>query len=118
MPGRVAVLEHAAVLELRQSVPDGAPPHRELVDVAGGEQPRLRAARDGGAQLDRRVARERLGSIQEVANALADNLPAPKASSGRSRRRRRKRKKKSQAQAQAQQAQTKAQETPAPAAEA
>jgi ribonuclease E len=55
------------------------------------------------------AARERLGSIQEVANALADNLPAPKASSGRSRRRRRKRKKKGQAQAQAQQAQTEAQ---------
>jgi superfamily II DNA or RNA helicase len=48
------------------------------------------------------AARERLGSIQEVANALADNLPAPKASSGRSRRRRRKRKKKSQAKSQAQ----------------
>jgi ribonuclease E len=62
------------------------------------------------------AARERLGSIQEVANALADNLPAPKASSGRSRRRRRKRKKKSQAQAQ--HAQAKGQETPAPAAEA
>jgi ribonuclease E len=40
------------------------------------------------------AARERLGTIQEVANALADNLPAPKAQSGRSRRRRRKRKKK------------------------
>ena len=40
------------------------------------------------------AARERLGTIQEVANALADNLPAPKAASGRSRRRRRKRKKK------------------------
>src|SRR6188768_4271733 len=48
------------------------------------------------------AARERLGSIQEVANALADNLPAPKAASGRSRRRRRKRKKKSQGQQQAQ----------------
>jgi len=46
------------------------------------------------------AARERLGTIQEVANALADNLPAPKASSGRSRRRRRKRKKKGQANAQ------------------
>jgi superfamily II DNA or RNA helicase len=46
------------------------------------------------------AARERLGSIQEVANALADNLPAPKAASGRSRRRRRKRKKKGQAQGQ------------------
>jgi ribonuclease E len=51
------------------------------------------------------AARERLGTIQEVANALADNLPAPKASSGRSRRRRRKRKKKGQAQAQGKQAQ-------------
>ena len=48
------------------------------------------------------AARERLGTIQEVANALADNLPAPKASGGRSRRRRRKRKKKSQGQQQAQ----------------
>jgi superfamily II DNA or RNA helicase len=47
------------------------------------------------------AARERLGTIQEVANALADNLPAPKAAGGRSRRRRRKRKKKGQAQAQA-----------------
>jgi ribonuclease E len=43
------------------------------------------------------AARERLGTIQEVANALADNLPAPKAPSGRSRRRRRKRKKKGRA---------------------
>jgi ribonuclease E len=59
------------------------------------------------------AARERLGSIQEVANALADNLPAPKASGGRSRRRRRKRKKKGQTQAQQQQQQNGA----APAAE-
>jgi ribonuclease E len=36
--------------------------------------------------------RERLGTIQEVANALADNLPAPKQQSGKSRRRRRKKK--------------------------
>ena len=50
------------------------------------------------------AARERLGTIQEVANALADNLPAPKAP-GRSRRRRRKRKKKGQAQASGQQQQ-------------
>jgi hypothetical protein len=57
------------------------------------------------------AARERLGTIQEVANALADNLPAPKAP-GRSRRRRRKRKKKGQAaqQQQQQQQQAKAQE--------
>jgi ribonuclease E len=48
------------------------------------------------------AARERLGTIQEVADALADNLPAPKAP-GRSRRRRRKRKKKSQGQQQNQQ---------------
>ncbi len=48
------------------------------------------------------AARERLGTIPEVATALADNLPAPKAAAGRSRRRRRKRKKKGQ-QAQAQQ---------------
>jgi superfamily II DNA or RNA helicase len=38
-------------------------------------------------------ARERLGSIQEVALALAENLPAPKQGSGRSRRRRRRRRK-------------------------
>jgi hypothetical protein len=48
------------------------------------------------------AARERLGTIQEVAHALADNLPAPKATAGRSRRRRRKRKKKGQAEGQAQ----------------
>jgi ribonuclease E len=49
------------------------------------------------------AARERLGTIQEVANALAENLPAPKAASGRSRRRRRKRKKKGHVQGQQQQ---------------
>jgi ribonuclease E len=37
-------------------------------------------------------ARERMGSINEVANALADNLPAPKQQGGKSRRRRRKKK--------------------------
>jgi ribonuclease E len=37
-------------------------------------------------------AREALGSIQDVANALADDLPAPKAHPGRRRRRRRKKK--------------------------
>src|SRR5918996_1528158 len=47
--------------------------------------------------------RERIGSLQEVANALADNLPAPKQPSGKSRRRRRKKKRKAeQAEAQAQ----------------
>ena len=38
--------------------------------------------------------RERIGSLQEVANALADNLPAPKQPSSKSRRRRRKKKRK------------------------
>jgi ribonuclease E len=37
-------------------------------------------------------ARERLGSISEIADALAENLPAPKQPSGKSRRRRRKKK--------------------------
>jgi hypothetical protein len=41
-------------------------------------------------------ARERIGTIQEVANALADNLPQPKANSSK-RRRRKRRKKKSKA---------------------
>jgi hypothetical protein len=40
--------------------------------------------------------RERLGSSNEVANALADNLPAPKQHSGKSRRRRRKKKQRDQ----------------------
>jgi hypothetical protein len=39
--------------------------------------------------LDR--AREELGAINEVATALADNLPAPKAPARKSRRRRKKR---------------------------
>jgi ribonuclease E len=66
------------------------------------------------------AARERLGTIQEVAHALADNLPAPKAAAGRSRRRRRKRKKKGQAQSQNQQNQNQRQpqdrKTPEPKA--
>ncbi len=46
--------------------------------------------------------RERIGTQQEVANALADNLPAPKQPSSKSRRRRRKKKRKAEeAQAQA-----------------
>jgi superfamily II DNA or RNA helicase len=40
--------------------------------------------------------RERVGSLSEVANALADNLPAPKPPSGKSRRRRRKKRKKAE----------------------
>jgi ribonuclease E len=53
-------------------------------------------------------ARERLGSIQEVALALSENLPAPKQQSSRNRRRRRRKKKggaPQQAEAQAQPAQ-------------
>jgi ribonuclease E len=42
-------------------------------------------------------ARERLGSIEEVANALADNLPQAKAPSGKSRRRRRRKKRQAEA---------------------
>jgi ribonuclease E len=38
------------------------------------------------------AARERLGAVPEVAAALAENLPAPKAQTGRSRRRRRRKK--------------------------
>jgi hypothetical protein len=47
------------------------------------------------------AAREQLGTIQDVAAALAENLPAPKQNGSRSRRRRR-RKKKGQVDAQAQ----------------
>jgi superfamily II DNA or RNA helicase len=47
------------------------------------------------------AARERLGSIGEVAGALGENLPPPKLTSGRSRRRKRRRKKKQQQDGQA-----------------
>src|SRR6266480_3323027 len=46
------------------------------------------------------AARERLGTLQEVAGALAENLPQPKLTSGRSRRRKRRKRKKSQGQQQ------------------
>src|SRR6201989_5374 len=78
--------------------------HRHEENAAKLVNAALEMPRDVGAALlasaegytpraTRRIdaARERLGTIQEVANALADNLPAPKAP-GRSRRRRRKRK--------------------------
>jgi ribonuclease E len=48
------------------------------------------------------AARERLGTLQEVAGGLAENLPQPKLTSGRSRRRKRRKRKKSGAQAQQQ----------------
>jgi hypothetical protein len=44
------------------------------------------------------AARERLGALPEVAQALAENLPPPKLTSSRSRRRKRRRKKKQPAQ--------------------
>jgi ribonuclease E len=47
------------------------------------------------------AARERLGTIDEVAAALAENLPPPKLTSSRSRRRKRRRKKKQQQEPQA-----------------
>ncbi len=64
------------------------------------------------------AARERLGTVHEVAGALAENLPQPKLTSGRSRRRKRRKRKKSggqpQQQQQAQQEQaTNGQEQPA-----
>ncbi len=64
------------------------------------------------------AARERIASINDVANALADNLPAPKAHPGRSRRRRRRKRAKQQAQSQAkQQQQGTVEALPAPAPE-
>jgi len=49
------------------------------------------------------AAREQIAPINEVANALADNLPAPKAHPGRSRRRRRRKRSKQPQQQQQQQ---------------
>jgi ribonuclease E len=60
-----------------------------LLASADGYTPRANAALD--------KAREELGSITEIANALADNLPAPKLTARKSRRRRRKRKGQGQA---------------------
>jgi ribonuclease E len=60
-----------------------------LLASADGYTPRANAALD--------KAREELGTIGEIANALADNLPAPKLTARKSRRRRRKRKGQQQA---------------------
>jgi ribonuclease E len=54
-----------------------------LLASADGYTPRANSALDH--------AREELGTIGEIANALADNLPAPKLTARKSRRRRRKR---------------------------
>jgi hypothetical protein len=63
-----------------------------LLASADGYTPRANAG------LDR--AREELGTIGEIANALADNLPAPKLTARKSRRRRRKRRDQGQGAAQ------------------
>jgi hypothetical protein len=63
------------------------------------------------------AARERLGTVQEVAGALAENLPQPKVASGRSRRRKRRKRKKGGAQ-QPQQQQQQAQQAQAQQAQA
>ncbi len=60
-----------------------------LLASADGYTPRANNALD--------KAREELGAIGEIANALADNLPAPKLTARKSRRRRRKRKSQPQA---------------------
>jgi len=62
-----------------------------LLASADGYTPRANAALD--------KAREELGTITDIANALADNLPAPKLTARKSRRRRRKRKGQAQPQA-------------------
>ena len=74
-----------------------------LVNVALEQPPQVAAALLASAegytptaqQLIER-ARERIGSVAEVADALAENLPQPKAPSGKSRRRRRRRKRDTQ----------------------
>jgi hypothetical protein len=63
-----------------------------LLASADGYTPRANASLDG--------AREDLGTIGEVANALADNLPEPKLTARKSRRRRRKRRGPAQGEAQ------------------
>jgi hypothetical protein len=69
-----------------------------LLASSEGYTPRANAALD--------KAREELGSIAELANALADNLPAPKPASARKSRRRRKKRKPAGAQPAAEQAGT------------
>jgi ribonuclease E len=62
-----------------------------LLASADGYTPRANGSLDH--------AREELGTIGEIANALADNLPAPKLTARKSRRRRRKRRGQPQAEA-------------------
>lgn len=70
------------LVEVAKAMP--LPVGAALLASADGYTPRASAALE--------QARESLGTIEEIANALADNLPAPKLTARRSRRRRRKRK--------------------------
>ncbi|GIU95984.1 MAG: hypothetical protein KatS3mg012_2441 [Gaiellaceae bacterium] len=70
------------LVEVAKAMP--LPVGAALLASADGYTPRANAALE--------QARESLGTIEEIANALADNLPAPKLTARRSRRRRRKRK--------------------------
>ena len=75
------------LVQVAKSMP--LPVGAALLASADGYTPRANAALDG--------AREELGSVEEIATALADNLPEPKLTARKSRRRRRKRKGPSQA---------------------
>ncbi len=81
------------LVQVAQAMP--LPVGAALLASADGYTPRANGALD--------QAREELGTVTEIANALADNLPAPKLTARKSRRRRRKRK--SQTQGQGSQAQ-------------
>lgn len=70
------------LVEVARAMP--LPVGAALLASADGYTPRA------SAMLEQ--ARESLGTIEEIANALADNLPEPKLTARRSRRRRRKRK--------------------------
>jgi ribonuclease E len=97
--------ENAAKLvnaALEQPLPVGA----ALLASAEGYTPRANQLLD--------AAREKLGSIQEIAAALGENLPAPKLTPSRKRRRRRKKKGAQPADAQAQNGQEAQQNGAAP----
>lgn len=68
------------LVEVAKAMP--LPVGAALLASADGYTPRANAALE--------QARESLGTIEEIAHALADNLPAPKLTARRSRRRRRK----------------------------
>jgi superfamily II DNA or RNA helicase len=70
------------LVQVAQEMP--LPVGAALLASADGYTPRANSALDH--------AREELGTITEIANALADNLPVPKLTARKSRRRRRKRK--------------------------